>query len=79
MAAASLGLTWSELAVIAMQLANPSVDLKKPDWHQCDFAWTIFERIRIETRNGRRRKRHFCQSRKPWKSFTHIPGGKKLT
>jgi hypothetical protein len=37
------------------------------------------ERIQVEPRNGRRKKRRFCQSRKQWKSFTHIPGGKKLT
>jgi hypothetical protein len=78
MAAASIGLTWSELACLAMQLANPGVDLHKPDWHRCDCAWTTFARIRVEPRNGRRRKRRFCQSRKQWKSFPHIPGGKKL-
>jgi Transposase DDE domain len=79
MAAAAIGLTWSELAFIEIQKANPGIDLHKPDWHRCEFAWTTFEHIRVESRNGRRRKRRFCQSRKQWKSFTHIPGGKKLT
>jgi hypothetical protein len=79
LAAASIGLTWSELALLEIRKANPGIALKKPDWHHCDFAWTTFERIRVETRNERRRKRRFCQSRKQWKSFTHIPGGKKLT
>jgi hypothetical protein len=79
MAAASLGLTWSELALIEMQLANPSIDLQKPDWKRCAFAWTTFERIRVAPRLGRRRKRRFCKSRKQWQSFIHIPGGKKLT
>jgi hypothetical protein len=79
MAAASMGLTWAELAFIEIQQANPAIALQKPDWHRCDFAWTTFEHIRVESRNGRRRKRRFCQSRKQWKSFTHIPGGKKLT
>ena len=51
------------------------VDLQKPDWHRCEFAWTTFEHIRVESRNGRRQRR-FCKSRKQWKSFTHIPGGK---
>jgi hypothetical protein len=37
------------------------------------------EKIRVEPRKGRRKKRRFCQSRKHWKSFAHIPGGKKLT
>ena len=79
MAAAAIGLTWSEVAFIEIQKANPGVDLQKPDWHRCEFAWTTFEHIRVESRNGRRRKRRFCKSRKQWKSFTHIPGGKKLT
>lgn len=79
MATASIGLTWSELAFIEIQKANPGIDLQPPDWHRCDFAWTTFEHIRVEPRQGRRRKRRFCLSRKQWKSFTHIPGGKKLT
>ena len=79
MAAAAIGLTWSEVAFIEMQKANPGIDLQKPDWHRCAFAWTTFAHMRVESRNGRRRKRRFCKSRKPWKSFTHIPGGKKLT
>ncbi len=79
MAAAAIGLTWSEVAFLEIQKANPGIDLQKPDWHRCEFAWTTLERIRVESRNGRRRKRRFCKSRKQWKSFTHIPGGKKLT
>jgi Transposase DDE domain len=79
MATASIGLTWAELAFIEIQQANPGVDLHKPDWRRCDFAWTTLERIQVEPRNERRRKRRFCQSRKQWKSFTHIPGGKNLT
>jgi DDE family transposase len=79
MAAAAIGLTWSELAFIEIQKANPGIDLQKPAWHRCDFAWTTFAHIRVESRNGRRRKRRFCKSRKQWRSFTHIPGGKKLT
>jgi len=79
LAAAAIGLTWSELAFIEIQQANPGIDLQKPDWYRCEFAWTTFEHIRVESRNGRRRKRRFCKSRTQWKSFTHIPGGKKLT
>lgn len=79
MAAAALGLTWSEAALIEMQKANPDVALHKPDWHRCECAWTTFEHMRVAARHGRRRKRRFCKSRKQWKSFTHIPGGKKLT
>jgi hypothetical protein len=78
-AVASIGLTWSELAFIEIQPANPAIHLQKPDWRRCDFAWTTFKHIQVEPRNGHRRKRRFCQSRKQWKSFTHVPGGKKLT
>lgn len=79
MATASIGLTWSELAFIEIQLANPGIDLQKPDWRRGDFAWTTFERMQVKPRNGRRRKRRYGKSRKQWKSFTQIPGGKKLT
>jgi hypothetical protein len=79
MATASIGWTWSELAFIEIQQANPGLSLQKPDWRHCNFAWTTFKHIQVEPRNGRRRKRRFCQSRKQWKSFTHVPGGKKLT
>lgn len=79
LATASIGLVWSELAFITIQQANPGVRLHKPDWQDCAFAWTTLERIQVETRTGRRRKRRFCRSRKHWKSFAHIPGGKKLT
>jgi len=79
LAAASIGLMWSELACITIQQANPRVHLRKPAWQDCGFAWTTLERIQVEPRTGRRRKRRFCPSRKQWKSFAHIPGGKKLT
>jgi len=79
MAAAAMGWTWSEVAFSAIQKANPGIDLQKPDWHRCECAWTTLAPIRVESRNGRRRKRRFCKSRKQWTPFTHIPGGKKLT
>ena len=79
LAVASIGLTWAELAFSEIQQANPGVVLHKPDWRLCDFAWTTLAQIQVEPRHGRRRKRRFCQSRKRWKSFRHIPGGKKLT
>jgi hypothetical protein len=79
LATASIGLIWSELAFITIQQANPGVRLHKPDWQECAFARTTWNRIQVEPRTGRRRKRRFCQSRKQWKSFAHIPGGEKLT
>jgi hypothetical protein len=79
LAAASIGLTWAELAFVEIQQANPGRALQKPNWQDQAFAWTTLEAIRVEPRKGRRKKRHFCRSRAHWKSFTHIPGGKKLT
>lgn len=32
MATASIGRTWSELAFIEIQKANPGLDLQSPDW-----------------------------------------------
>src|SRR5207244_614346 len=63
LAAASIGLTWSELALREMQQAHPGIALSKPAWRRCDFAWTTLERMQVEPRNGRRRKRRFCQGR----------------
>ena len=79
LATASIGLAWAELAFITIPQANPEVCVPKPDWQDCAFAWTTLDRIQVEPRTGRRRKRRFCRSRKHWKSFAHIPGGKKLT
>jgi hypothetical protein len=77
LATASIGLIWSELAFMTIQQANPGVRLHQPDWHKCAFAWTTLKYIQVEPRTGRRKKRRYCQSRKHWKSFAHIPGGKK--
>jgi Transposase DDE domain len=79
LAVASIGLTWAKLAFVAIQQVNPGVPLQQPNWQECAFAWTTLDTIRVEPRKGHRKKRRFCQSRKHWKSFAHIPGGKKLT
>jgi hypothetical protein len=79
LAVASIGLTGAAVACIEIQQAHPGIALQKPNWRHCRFAWTTVEAIRVEPRKGRRKKRRFCQSRQHWKSFAHIPGGKKLT
>jgi hypothetical protein len=58
--------------------ANPGVELRKPKWKNLPNTWTTLEAIRVEHRNGRRRKRRFCKGRKKWKSFKHVSGGRKL-
>src|SRR5437879_13185066 len=72
MAAAAIGLTWSEVAFIEIQKANPGIDLQKPDWHRCEFAWTTFDHIRVESRRGRRRKRRRRNTRQHWKPFASL-------
>jgi hypothetical protein len=79
LATVSIGLAGAELAFITIQPAHPEGRLYKPAWQECAFAWTTLDRIQVEPRTGRRRKRRFCRSRPHWKSFAHIPGGKKLT
>jgi hypothetical protein len=79
LAGSSIGRTWAELACIEIPQANPGMALQKPPWRHGRFAWTTVEAIRVEPRKGRRKQRRFCQSRTHWKSFAHIPGGKKLT
>jgi hypothetical protein len=79
LAAAAIGLTWAEVAFVEIQQANPGRVLQQPNWQEHAFAWTTLEAIRVEPRKGRRKQQRFCRSRAHWKSFTHIPGGKKLT
>jgi hypothetical protein len=79
LAAASSGLTWSARALRERPQVHPGIALSQPAGRLGDLAWTTVERMQVEPRNGRRRKRRFCQSRKQWTSFAHIPGGKKLT
>jgi hypothetical protein len=78
MATASLGLRGAELALREMPPAKPGLDWQQPAWRRA-FAWTTWEGRQVEPRNGRRRKRRVCQRRQQWKSFPHIPSGKKLT
>jgi hypothetical protein len=63
----------------AMRAANPGKKLREPAWNRMKFARVKLGQILMEPRNDRRRKRRFCPSRKKWKSFYHISGGRKLT
>ena len=55
---AAIGLTWSE-GFLSRFKKPIGVDLQKPDWHRCEFAWTTFEHIRVESRNGSTTKAPF--------------------
>lgn len=63
----------------ALRAANPGKRLREPVWNRMKFARVKLRQILMEPRNDRRRKRRFCPSRKKWKSFYHISGGRKLT
>lgn len=57
---------------------NPGRKLRPPDPRGRPELTTTFEQIEVHRRKGTRRKHRYCRSRKKWKSFTHISGGKKL-
>lgn len=59
-------------------LENPGRRLRPPNLRGRPELTTTLEEVRVEKRNGRRRKRRFCKGRRKWKSFAHVPGGKKL-
>ena len=58
---------------------NPGVQLKTPRLKGRRFTTVDVDTVRLSPREGRRRKRRYCKSRKKWKSFNHVSGGKKLT
>lgn len=59
-------------------LENPGRRLKPPNPKgRPEFTATLDE-VRVEKRKGVRRRRRFCKARSQWKSFAHVPGGKKL-
>lgn len=77
-AAASYSWTIIQLTVEAMRRANPGVALRTPDWRRRAFASVPLRTVAVEQRKGKRRKRRFCDARRHWKSFAHVPGGPTL-
>jgi hypothetical protein len=67
-----------ELGYILTCQKNPGTSLQPPDPTGRPEVTTPLEEILVEKRTGTRRKRRFCKSRKEWKSFSHVPGGKSL-
>ncbi len=68
-AAASSGVTYSEVTFAAIQEANPRVRLTKPDWHKMPYSSVRLSAILLEPRNGKRRKRRFCAARRRVRSL----------
>jgi len=77
-ARASIAIGDAELTFAATQRANPKVVLTKPDWAELPPTQVSLAALLLEPRRGKRRKRRYCASRQRWKSFTHLPGGRKL-
>jgi len=72
--------TWAtiQLATDLIRKANPGMPIREPNWKRHKFASTTLKEVRVQKRKGKRRKRRFCASRRRWKSFAHIPGGRRL-
>lgn len=59
-------------------LTNPGVRLKPPDPRGRPEFVVKLDEILVEKRGEKRRRRRYCKARRRWKSFAHVPGGKKL-
>jgi len=57
---------------------NPGMAIRFPGWHTIPSAYTTLGAIVVQHRNGHRRHRRFCASRRRWKSFAHVTGGPTL-
>jgi transposase len=57
---------------------NPGRALKPPVLEGRPEFTVPLDEIRVQERNPHRRKRRFCEGRRRWKSFAHVPGGRKL-
>lgn len=78
-AAASLAILFGEAYFLATQKRNPGVTLVKPTWEELPASQVRLSALLVEMRRGKRRKRRYCASRRHWKSFAHIRGGRKLS
>ena len=58
---------------------NPTVKLRKPNWHNHPRGTITLESILVQKRSGQRKKKLFSEGRKKWTSFNNIEGGEELT
>ena len=75
-ARASIVIVDAELALAAIQRANPGMVFTKPDWTDLPPTQVSLAAVLVEPRRGKRRQRRFCASRRRWKSFAHLPGAR---
>jgi len=79
LAEASVNYVMVEMSFDLAEALNPGVTLKRPTRrHRVAGYQTTLEQILVRPRIGRGRKRRFCAERRRWKSFKHIPGGRKF-
>lgn len=78
-ALASLAFTFYEICTDLIKKLNPGKKLRIPNWEDQPFASAPLKAVLLEPRNKNRRKRRFCKNRTRWKSFAHVPGGRKFT
>lgn len=74
---------WATLAGIELGyrlacLENLGRRLRPPDLRSQTELTTTLKQIRVVQRKGPRRKRRCCAGRRRWKSFAHVPAGRKL-
>lgn len=74
----SIVLVDAERVFAATQRANPRVRLTKPNWADLPPVQVPLEQLLVERRQGKRRKRRFCASRRRWRSFTHLPHARQF-
>lgn len=79
MAAACYAYFEREYGVEEVLRMNRGKRLRRPNWRGRRFVTARVDDIRVRPRNGTRRRRRFCASRRKWKSFFHVKGGRKLT
>ncbi|MBI4609381.1 MAG: transposase [Candidatus Rokubacteria bacterium] len=78
LAAACHSYVVSQAMVHDIRRLNPRTRLRLPDWRTRRCASVPLAAIRVERRNGSRRKRRYCPARRHWKSFVHVRGGRKF-
>lgn len=76
---ASVAQASAEFATEVLRALNPRVHLRIPDWRTMPWARIKIDEVLVEYREGTRRRRRYCLSRRMWKSLAHVPGGWKLT
>jgi hypothetical protein len=57
---------------------NPNVSLKLPGPDDYPKLYVPLSEILRVRRSDQRRKRRYCDSRRKWKSITHVRGGAKF-